>query len=433
MTAAYLAERELVHVELCARHPGGGAAAAVRCRPGARRCGSCWRSEESPFTRAPAPVELVDGELRLVPEGTIAADRVVALPRLRGAADRRPAADGRGVPPRRRARSGARSCGRVRGRRHHQLPGQAGRNRCPAGRRGRRDDRGQRRRRPRRRSRFRPVLRGLLLTGRQPRYPSGTNSRAAGAMSRRPVPSRSGGRRRRSSAATWRPSSAPSPASRARPRRPPLLAPCRSRSRSTLPESRSWRRCAWRQRPMLKLEGGAHGGRGHGRPSRWSLPPRTRSGRSSEKMRAGDLGSAARRRLRAPDRNPHLTRPACARSRAASIPSEARVREWMTAEPSRGVSQAPRSRTALLADGRARLPPPAGRRTASARSGCSASDRSLTPARPVRARNLTHNVGAAGSRASRSLCGKPATRSTAMYPTTCGQARAPQSSARPTF
>ena len=31
-----------------------------------------------------APVELVDGELRLVPEGSIAADRVVALPRLRG-------------------------------------------------------------------------------------------------------------------------------------------------------------------------------------------------------------------------------------------------------------------------------------------------------------------------------------------------------------
>jgi CBS domain-containing protein len=30
------------------------------------------------------PVELADGELRLVPEGTIAADRVVALPRLRG-------------------------------------------------------------------------------------------------------------------------------------------------------------------------------------------------------------------------------------------------------------------------------------------------------------------------------------------------------------
>jgi NADPH-dependent 2,4-dienoyl-CoA reductase/sulfur reductase-like enzyme len=30
------------------------------------------------------PVEFADGELRLVPEGTIAADRVVALPRLRG-------------------------------------------------------------------------------------------------------------------------------------------------------------------------------------------------------------------------------------------------------------------------------------------------------------------------------------------------------------
>jgi len=83
MTAAYLAERGLDHVELALVTPedeplqlfGRAGSDAVRQtleeRGIAVRTGSC-------------PVELVDGELRLVPEGTIATDRVVALPRLRG-------------------------------------------------------------------------------------------------------------------------------------------------------------------------------------------------------------------------------------------------------------------------------------------------------------------------------------------------------------
>jgi sulfide:quinone oxidoreductase len=83
MTAAYLAEREVDHVELALVTPeeeplqlfGRAGSEAVRElleeRGIAVQTGSC-------------PVELVDGELRLVPEGTIAADRVVALPRLRG-------------------------------------------------------------------------------------------------------------------------------------------------------------------------------------------------------------------------------------------------------------------------------------------------------------------------------------------------------------
>jgi sulfide:quinone oxidoreductase len=83
MTAAYLAERELAHVELVLVTPeeaplqlfGRAGSEAVRQlleeRGIALQTGSC-------------PVELVDGELRLVPEGTIAADRVVALPRLLG-------------------------------------------------------------------------------------------------------------------------------------------------------------------------------------------------------------------------------------------------------------------------------------------------------------------------------------------------------------
>src|SRR6266496_4112177 len=82
MTAAYLAERGL-HVELALVTPeeaplqlfGRAGSEAVRQlleeRGIALHTGSC-------------PVELVDGELRLVPEGMIAADRVVALPRLRG-------------------------------------------------------------------------------------------------------------------------------------------------------------------------------------------------------------------------------------------------------------------------------------------------------------------------------------------------------------
>jgi sulfide:quinone oxidoreductase len=82
MTAAYVAERE-AEVELALVTPedeplqlfGRAGSEAVRElleeRGIAIQTGSC-------------PVELVDGELRLVPDGTIAADRVVALPRLRG-------------------------------------------------------------------------------------------------------------------------------------------------------------------------------------------------------------------------------------------------------------------------------------------------------------------------------------------------------------
>ncbi len=83
MTAAYLAERGLDRVELALVTPedeplelfGRAGSEAVRELLEERgivvQTGSC-------------PVELVDGELRLVPKGRIAADRVVALPRLRG-------------------------------------------------------------------------------------------------------------------------------------------------------------------------------------------------------------------------------------------------------------------------------------------------------------------------------------------------------------
>jgi sulfide:quinone oxidoreductase len=83
MTAAYLAERDFDHVELMLVTPedeplqlfGRAGSEALRELLGERgiavQTGAC-------------AVELVDGELRLVPDGRIAAERVVALPRLRG-------------------------------------------------------------------------------------------------------------------------------------------------------------------------------------------------------------------------------------------------------------------------------------------------------------------------------------------------------------
>src|SRR5438094_7997431 len=168
MTAAYLAEREVDHVELALVTPeeaplqlfGRAGSEAVRQlleeRGIALRTGSC-------------PVELVDGELRLVPEGTIAVKRVVALPRLRG-----PRIDG--LPQTVEGFVPVDAHGQV-----HGLPdvfaagdittfpvkqggiatpqadaaaemiaANAGPDLAPQA--------------------FRPVLRGLLLTGRQPRY-----------------------------------------------------------------------------------------------------------------------------------------------------------------------------------------------------------------------------------------------------------------------
>ena len=83
MTAAYLAQRGLDRVELALVTPedeplqlfGPAGSAAVR---------QLLEERGIPVHTGSRPVELVEGELRLVPEGTIAADRVVALPRLRG-------------------------------------------------------------------------------------------------------------------------------------------------------------------------------------------------------------------------------------------------------------------------------------------------------------------------------------------------------------
>jgi sulfide:quinone oxidoreductase len=167
MTAAYLAERD-IHVELALVTPeeaplqlfGRAGSEAVRQlleeRGIALHTGSC-------------PVELVDGELRLVPEGTIEADRVVALPRLRG-----PRIDG--LPQTVEGFLPVDAHGQVRGLADvfaagditsfpvkqggiatqqadaaaEMIAANAGADLAPQP--------------------FRPVLRGLLLTGRQPRY-----------------------------------------------------------------------------------------------------------------------------------------------------------------------------------------------------------------------------------------------------------------------
>ena len=168
MTSAYLAERELDHVELVLVTPeeeplqlfGRAGSEAVRelleDRRIAVQTGSC-------------PVELVDGELRLVPQGTIAAERVVALPRLRG-----PRIDG--LPQTVEGFLPVDAHGQVRGLADifaagdvtnfpvkqggiatqqadaaaEMIAANAGADIAPQP--------------------FRPVLRGLLLTGRQPRY-----------------------------------------------------------------------------------------------------------------------------------------------------------------------------------------------------------------------------------------------------------------------
>ncbi len=168
MTAAYLAERELDHVELALVTPedeplqlfGRAGSEAVRKlldeRGIAVQTGSC-------------PVELVDGELRLIPEGAIAADRVVALPRLRGLRiDGLPQTVERFIPvdahgqvhgladvfaagditsfPVKQGGIAAQQADAA----AEMIAANAGADLTPQP--------------------FRPVLRGLLLTGRQPRY-----------------------------------------------------------------------------------------------------------------------------------------------------------------------------------------------------------------------------------------------------------------------
>ena len=200
---------------------------------------------------------------------------------------------------------------------------------------------------------FRPVLRGLLLTGRAPATsreiafePDPSRSRA---------PRRSGGRPRRSSDATSRRSS---PGRRSSGRRtatgrlPPTSI--QSRSSSLEPDRRRPRRSG----PPCSSRGGRRPSATHvGRAARRRSGGHARRDRREDARPRHRLG--ARRRVRASDRHPDVVRPAPALP-PERTPSEARVREWMTAEPI--TVSARRRRDARSPDDRARDPPPARRR-----------------------------------------------------------------------
>jgi sulfide:quinone oxidoreductase len=83
MTAAYLSERDLDQVELVLVTPEDEPLQLFG-RAGSEAVRELLEERSIAVQTGACPVELVDGELRLVPEGSIAADRVVALPRLRG-------------------------------------------------------------------------------------------------------------------------------------------------------------------------------------------------------------------------------------------------------------------------------------------------------------------------------------------------------------
>jgi sulfide:quinone oxidoreductase len=83
MTAAHLDARQIRGVELLLVTPEDEPLQLFG--PAGSRAVTDLLAERGVTVRAGAyPAEVVDGELRLVPEGKVAADRVVALPRLRG-------------------------------------------------------------------------------------------------------------------------------------------------------------------------------------------------------------------------------------------------------------------------------------------------------------------------------------------------------------
>jgi sulfide:quinone oxidoreductase len=327
MTAAYLVERD-VHVELVLVTPeeeplqlfGRAGSEAVRElleeRAIAVQTGSC-------------PVEFVDGELRLVPEGTLAADRVVALPRLRG-----PRIDG--LPQTVEGFLPVDAHGQVHGLADvfaagditsfpvkqggiatqqadaaaELIAANAGADITPQP--------------------FRPVLRGLLLTGRQPRYLRHEITGGAGdASSASPEP------------LWWPPAKivgrylAPFLSAFAGVESPPE-APAASGAVSVDVELDA---ASVHELAALRLDtapaGEADGG-GTVADAMSTDPlvvaPEDTLGEVAEKMQAGDLGSALVAdygRLIG-----ILTSRDLLRAFAGRVhPSEGRVREWMTAEP----------------------------------------------------------------------------------------------------
>jgi sulfide:quinone oxidoreductase len=329
MTAAYLDERDLDHVDLMLLTPedeplqlfGRAGSEAVRElleeRGIAVQTGAC-------------PVELVDGELRLVPEGTIAADRVVALPRLRGPridglpqtvegfllvdahgqvhglADVFAAGDITSFPVKQGGIATQQADAAA-----EMIAANAGADLAPQP--------------------FRPVLRGLLLTGRQPRYLRHEITGGAGDVSEaspEPLwwpPAKIVGRYLAPFLGAFAGVESPPEAPAAEGTVPveveldaakvPGLATVRLEVAAPDPEAEGGATVAevMSTEPLI-------------------VAPEETLGEVAEKLRAGDLGSALVAdygRLIG-----ILTSRDLLRAFAGRIhPSEARVREWMTAEP----------------------------------------------------------------------------------------------------
>jgi sulfide:quinone oxidoreductase len=327
MTAAYLAERGLGGVELALVTPeeeplqlfGRAGSEAVRQlleeRGIALQMGSC-------------PVELVDGELRLVPEQTIAADRVVALPRLRGPridglpqtvegflpvdahgqvhglADVFAAGDITSFPVKQGGIAAQQANAAA-----EMIAANAGADLTPQP--------------------FRPVLRGLLLTGRQPRYLRHEITGGAGDVSvASPEP------------LWWPPAKivgrylAPFLGAFAGVESPPeaAAAPGAVPVEVELDDAKVHGLAAVRLEVARDAEGEGATVADVMSTDPLVVAPEDTLGEVAEKMRAGDLGSALVAdygRLIG-----ILTSRDLLRAFAGRVhPSEARVREWMTAEP----------------------------------------------------------------------------------------------------
>jgi CBS domain-containing protein len=326
MTAAYLAERELVHVELALVTPEE-APLQLFGRAGSEAVRELLEERGIAVQTGACPGELVDGELRLVPEGTIATDRVVALPRLRG-----PRIDG--LPQTVEGFLSVDAHGQVHGLADvfaagditsfpvkqggiaaqqadaaaEMIAANAGADLTPQP--------------------FRPVLRGLLLTGRRPRYLRHEITGGAGDVSEAsPEP------------LWWPPAKivgrylAPFLGAFAGVESPPE-APA---APGAVPVEVELDAATVQGLAALRLEAARDGGGGDTVADVMSsdpllVAPEDTLGEVAEKMRAGDLGSALVAdygRLIG-----ILTSRDLLRAFAGRVhPSEARVREWMTAEP----------------------------------------------------------------------------------------------------
>ncbi len=319
MTAAYLAERELDRVELALVTPEDEPLQLFG-RAGSEAVRELLEEQRIAVQTGSSPVEFVDGELRLVPEGTIAADRVVALPRLRG-----PRIDGlpqtvEGFIPvdphgQVHALSDVFAAGDITSSQQadaaaEMIAANADADLTPQP--------------------FRPVLRGLLLTGRQPRYLRHELTGGAGDVSSAsPEP------------LWWPPAKivgrylAPFLGAFAGVEGPPeaLSAPGAVPVEVELDAARVRDLATLRLEPAPDAEG--KGGATVADAMSTDplvVAPEDTLGEVAERMRAGDIGSAlvadSGRLIGI------LTSRDLLRAFAGRVhPSEARVREWMTAEP----------------------------------------------------------------------------------------------------